>query len=145
MLILSNDFVDGGSMPEKFTCDGENISPSLSWQDVPDGTKSFALLMTDPNAPSGNYIHWAVVNLPAETRTIETGEKIGDELKNSSGNVGYTGPCPPHNPHQYIFQLFALNIEMISKDSIIDLMASIQSYVIDKAQITAVYQRQKTA
>ena len=113
MNLLSNDFNNGGSIPSKFTCDGKNISPHLSWSDVPAETKSFALVSDDPDAFGGGWIHWLVYDIPYDIREIEqnslpTGAK---EVENDFGKKPYGGPCPPSGTHRYFFKLYSLDVE----------------------------------
>ena len=115
--ISSTSFSNGGEIPKKFSCDGPDVSPQLSWTEPPAGTATFALLVDDPDAPAGNWNHWAIWNLPASARSLSEG--VGKSRRLSDGSqqgmndfkkVGYDGPCPPANkPHHYHFQLFALD------------------------------------
>ena len=113
MILTSKSFKNGSRIPSKFTADGQNISPQLEWQNPPAATKSFALTCIDPDAPSGNFIHWIVYDIPANVSSIEQGQKIGRELPNSFGKIGYKGPSPPSGTHRYVFTLYALDIEHI--------------------------------
>lgn len=115
--ISSPSFANGGEIPKKFSCDGADVSPQLSWTEPPAGTTTFALLADDPDAPAGNWNHWAIWNLPASARSLPEGVSKSRQLPDGSQQgmndfkkVGYNGPCPPANkPHHYHFQLFALN------------------------------------
>jgi Raf kinase inhibitor-like YbhB/YbcL family protein len=112
MKLRSNDFKKDAMIPSMFTCDEKDISPHLTWEDVPEGTKSFALIVDDPDAPMGTWVHWLVCNIPPETReiprsTIPQGAK---QVKNDFGKVDYGGPCPPSGVHRYFFKLYALNV-----------------------------------
>ena len=119
LTITSDAFANGGSIPAKYTCVGKNISPALAWGEPPAGTQSFALIMDDPDAP-GTWVHWVLYNIPIETRSLQealpvTGKNVPEGQggpftgKNSSGNIGYNGPCPPSGTHRYIFKLYALD------------------------------------
>ena len=116
--ITSNSFGNGESIPKKFTCDGEDVSPALSWNEAPAGTKSFALLADDPDAPVGNWNHWTLWNAPAESRGLPEGTRKVAQLpdgtqqgSNDFRKVGYNGPCPPPGkPHHYYFRLYALKV-----------------------------------
>lgn len=118
--LSSPSFSSGGDIPKKFTCDGADVSPQLSWTESPAGTKSFALLVDDPDAPVGNWNHWTLWNLPATTRSLLEGVSKDASLrdgtqqgKNDFRKTGYNGPCPPPGkPHRYYFKLFALDIEL---------------------------------
>src|SRR6266498_5881692 len=109
--ITSNAFANGQSIPVKYSCKGNNISPDLAWNEPPAGTQSFALIVDDPDAPMGTWVHWVLFNIPASTRSLS--ENIDTSTisvgKNSSGNLRYDGPCPPSGTHRYFFKLYALD------------------------------------
>jgi Raf kinase inhibitor-like YbhB/YbcL family protein len=116
--LKSDAFVNGQSIPAKYSCIGKNISPGLTWSDPPAGTQSFALIVDDPDAPMGTWVHWVLYNIPADLRSLPEdlpikGKNIDPEAiyfgKNSSGNIRYDGPCPPGGTHRYYFKLFALD------------------------------------
>ena len=116
--LKSDAFVSGQSIPAKYSCIGRNISPALTWNDPPAGTQSFALIMDDPDAPMGTWVHWVLYNIRADRRSLQedlpiTGKNIDPEAifvgKNSSGTIGYDGPCPPSGTHRYYFKLYALD------------------------------------
>jgi Raf kinase inhibitor-like YbhB/YbcL family protein len=109
--LTSDAFANGQSIPAKYSCIGKNISPALAWNDPPAGTKSFALIVDDPDAPMGTWVHWVLFNLPADARNLQesadtSAVSVG---KNSSGNMHYDGPCPPSGTHRYFFKLYALD------------------------------------
>ena len=113
-------FPAGGTIPQKFTCDGPDVSPALSWTDPPAGTKSLALIVDDPDAPAGTWVHWVLYDLPAATRKLPEGVGKDPELpdgsrqgRNDFGKIGYNGPCPPKGPaHRYFFKLYALDSKL---------------------------------
>lgn len=115
--ISSPAFADGAAIGREFSCDGEGGSPPLSWSGVPEGTRSFALIVADPDAPRGTFYHWVIFNLPGATRTLAAGvaktETLaggGDQGLNGARRIGYTPPCPPRGPaHHYHFKLYALD------------------------------------
>jgi len=109
MKLTSTEFVDGGMIPARYTCDGEGISPPLNISDVPAEAKTLVLLCDDPDAPMGVWDHWVVWNIPPTTREIPTGAHPGTEGMNSSPKRGYGPPCPPSGEHRYIFKLYALD------------------------------------
>ena len=122
LTLTSDAFANGGSIPVKYSCNGRDISPALAWGEPPTGTQSFALLMDDPDAPGG-WAHWVLYNIPAEARGVPedlavTGKNVPEGQgspftgKNSWGDIGYGGPCPPSGTHRYYFRLYALD-EMV--------------------------------
>ena len=109
-------FVAGGDIPRQFTCHGSNISPHLTWSGAPKGTRSFALIMDDPDAPNGTFTHWVVFDIPASRTDLPSGanaDAVGVSGRNSRGETGYMGPCPPSGVHRYVFRLFALDVETL--------------------------------
>lgn len=114
--ISSTSFENGADIPRKFTCDGADLSPELSWVDPPAGTLSFTLIADDPDAPSGTWTHWVLFDLPANVTSLAEGVTKIDELpggerqgRNDFRKIGYNGPCPPPGaPHRYFFRLYAL-------------------------------------
>lgn len=124
LLLFSGSFIPGGTMPaglvyDRAGCHGANRSPELHWSGVPAGTKSFALVLHDPDAPApGGWYHWVVYDLPAQTRELPQGAHLpASELGRTSwGEAGYGGPCPPPGkPHRYVFTLYALDVARIPK------------------------------
>ena len=114
--LTSNAFASGQNIPSKYSCLGREISPDLSWTGAPVATKSFALIVDDPDAPMGTWVHWVMYNIPATTNSLSEAAPAGEQLsdgslqgKNSSGNLGYNGPCPPSGTHRYFFKLYALD------------------------------------
>ena len=120
LTISSSSFSNGDPIAKKFTCDGADVSPQLSWTNAPDGTKSFALLSDDPDAPVGNWNHWTLWNLPANSSGLP--ENVSKDARLPDGSqqglndfrkTGYNGPCPPPGkPHRYYFKLFALDMKL---------------------------------
>lgn len=114
--LRSSAFEHNARIPEKYTCDGEDVSPPLSWDVPPDGTESFALIVDDPDAPVGTWVHWVLFDLPGSARTLPEGVPARERLddgsrhgRNSWGRLGYGGPCPPGGVHRYFFKLYALD------------------------------------
>lgn len=116
--LTSDAFANGQSIPAKYACVGRNISPALAWNDPPAGTQSFALIMDDPDAPVGTWVHWVIYNIKPDMRSLQedlpiTGKNIDPEAifvgKNSGGRIGYDGPCPPSGTHRYFFKFYALD------------------------------------
>jgi hypothetical protein len=114
MLLEIEGFPPGGTIPAEFTCAGANHSPAVRWSGAPPGTKSFALILDDPDAPGGTWNHWLLWNIPGTASSLKQGEEPRKPVRsgtNDFGKPGYGGPCPPkgHGPHRYFFRLFALD------------------------------------
>ncbi len=114
---ISAGFKEGETIPAEYTCSGENVSPALAWSGIPQDTKSIALIMDDPDAPGGSFVHWVLYNIPAGTQKLPRGLPKHEILSDGSlqgntnyGRPGYSGPCPPKGkPHRYYFRLYALD------------------------------------
>ena len=129
----SSAFADGEIIPVRHTCDGEDLSPPLAWGELPAGTLSLALVVDDPDAPVGTWVHWVLFNLPADTHSLPEGlpaeEAVASGLQGINGwkELGYGGPCPPQgSTHRYFFKLYAL-------DTALDLEAGISKAEVEKA------------
>lgn len=145
MKIVSPSFLENESIPKEFTCDGENMSPELRIEDAPEGTKSFALIMDDPDATGGKiFTHWLLWNISGETEVIQENEAPGIQGKNDFGNFSYGGPCPrPGKPHHYHFRLFALSetLELPRETSKEALEEEMKSSILDEAEFVGIYAR----
>lgn len=150
MRIVSSAFVNCEALPEKYSAKGGNISPPLSWADAPMNVQSFALLCEDPDAPSGNFTHWTVYNIPADWRSLPENFANSDiagkvhQGKNGTGRIGYFGPQPPPNEsHHYRFRLYAVSEKTDLPEGISEqeLMQEIGSKVICESNITADFPR----
>jgi Raf kinase inhibitor-like YbhB/YbcL family protein len=120
LTLMSPAFVAGGDIPGRFTCDGEDMPPQLTWSGSPPGTKSFALIMDDPDAPNGTFTHWVLFDIPASHDGLPTGSRsdaVGKTGRNSSGAQAYMGPCPPSGTHRYFFRLFALDVPSLGLEA----------------------------
>jgi Raf kinase inhibitor-like YbhB/YbcL family protein len=114
--LTSSAFHDGQAIPKKYTCDGQDVSPELAWSGAPGETKSMALIVDDPDAPAGVWVHWVIYDLPPDARGLPEVVPRDRELRNGArqgkndfGKIGYGGPCPPSGPaHRYFFKLYAL-------------------------------------
>jgi len=111
-------FAKGGDIPSVFTCEGENISPALAWSGASSGTRSFALIVDDPDAPAGTWNHWLLWDIAEEARSLPQHYRPAPPVHagtNDFGKTGYGGPCPPkgHGPHRYFFRLYALDAQTI--------------------------------
>jgi len=150
MEISSVAFKNGASIPKQHTCDGPNISPPLQWSGVPDNSKSLALLVDDPDAPGGTWVHWILFNIPPratalpenirKTRTIPNGARQGT---NDFREIGYGGPCPPGGKHRYFFKLFALDeeLQLDPGSTRPDLERSMAGHILADTQLMGTYQR----
>jgi len=151
MEIKSSAFENEGMIPSEYTCDGKNISPQFKWENIPDHTKSLALICDDPDAPAGDWVHWVIFNIPPDVTELEENIPPGKELKNGTvqglndfRKNGYGGPCPPSGTHRYYFKLFALDI-MLAPDANAkksDLLDAMQGHILAQAQIMGKYKRQ---
>lgn len=110
LALTSPAFQDGAAVPRRFTCDGDNVSPPLAWTGVPDDARALAVVVTDPDAPNGTYVHWILFDLDPTIRSLSAGEVPAGahQAKNSAGNSRYDGPCPPSGTHHYRFIVYAL-------------------------------------
>jgi Raf kinase inhibitor-like YbhB/YbcL family protein len=146
LTLTSDAFHNGQPIPTVYSCDGANHSPAISWNEPPAGTKSFALVIDDPDAPKGTFRHWGVYNIPASARGIDQGQHIGTEVNNDGGKPGYTGPCPPkgNGVHHYHFKLFALGVDRLdlSGDAkVADVEAAASSHAIAQGELIGTYER----
>jgi Raf kinase inhibitor-like YbhB/YbcL family protein len=150
--LTSSTFRSNESIPARHTCDGADLSPPLSWDRVPNGTQSLALIVDDPDAPRGVFTHWILFNLSAGARELPEGvakterpDVGGLQGQNDFGNVGYNGPCPPPgSPHRYRFTLYALDtsVDLEPGASKQDLLRAIEGHILGQAQLVGTYQRQ---
>jgi len=142
-------FPEGGAIPALHTCEGADLSPSLEWTGAPSETKSFALIVDDPDAPGGVWNHWLLYNIPPAIHAIAQGTKsgqLGDSALNDFGKPGYNGPCPPkgHGTHRYYFKLFALDVPKLDLKKGArrpDLDRALKGHVIGEAQYMGRYER----
>ncbi|WP_319416597.1 YbhB/YbcL family Raf kinase inhibitor-like protein [Marispirochaeta aestuarii] len=150
MKIESPVFRDGESIPAKYTCDGSDVSPPLSWSGVPGGVRSFSLICDDPDAPMGTWVHWVLYNLPGETAALPEdlpakGVLDGGGLqgKNDFGRIGYGGPCPPAGRHRYFFKLYALDTLLSLKQGADkkELLKAMEGHIRGECRIVGHYAR----
>ena len=149
MQLFSTAFTHNGEIPRQFTCEGANISPELSWKNAPAQTRCFALLVHDPDAPiSGGFTHWVVYNIPAHVSGIAANlqpqERISEvavQGKNSTGKLGYTGPCPPSGKHRYFFRLYALDSDLPLSPgaSEKEVRAAMRGHILDETELMGAY------
>jgi Raf kinase inhibitor-like YbhB/YbcL family protein len=146
-------FEEGGNIPKEYTCDGANISPPLGWGDPPEQTKSFALLVEDPDAPGKTWVHWILFNIPPDIRQLSDNipkqkTLAGNQRQgtNDFGKIGYGGPCPPKGaPHRYFFRLYALDKMLDLKPGATkpELLKAMEGHILAKAELMGRYQRQR--
>lgn len=150
--LTSSAFAEGQSIPAKYTCIGENISPDLAWKGHPEGTKSFALIVDDPDAPMGTWVHWVLYNIPANQSGLQedlrvTSNDMGQSAmhigKNSYNAMKYQGPCPPSGIHRYFFKLYALDTVMnlspgASKETLLQAM---NGHILAEAQLMGTFHK----
>ena len=143
MRLKSRDFEDDGVIPSKFTCDGDNVSPQLSWENVPDGAKSLALSVEDPDAIRGTFIHWLVYDLPKEVTGFDQASlpREARQVTNDFGKEDYGGPCPPWGTHRYIFTMYALDVEHLEGVSKKNFFKLMNEHTVDKAKLIGLYKR----
>jgi Raf kinase inhibitor-like YbhB/YbcL family protein len=148
--VTSGAFTEGGSIPSRYSCDGNDISPPLSWTAGPAGLKSYAIIADDPDAPMGTWVHWVIYNIPASVNSLP--ENLPKEKKLADGTLqgvndfkrhGYGGPCPPGGTHRYFFKVYALDTVLkadsgLSKKKLIKAM---EGHVIGQGELMGTYSR----
>lgn len=149
--LKSTAFKPGGDIPKKFTCDGADASPALTWTDPPAGTQSFALIADDPDAPMGIWVHWVLYDLPANVRQLPEGVPKIQELqgggrqgRNDFPDIGYGGPCPPPGkPHRYFFKLYGLDTKLNLKPGLTkqDVEQAMKGHILAQAELMGRYRR----
>lgn len=146
--ITSPAFRDNERIPAKYTCEGEDVSPQLVVENVPAGTKSLALVMEDPDAPNGLWVHWAVWNINPNIGIIAEHAEPRESVigKNSWGHNRYGGPCPPSGTHRYIFRLYALNatLDLAGSASRDQLDEAMYRHILAEALLTGLYAKKGT-
>ena len=148
--LTSTAFGNGETIPQKYTCDGPDISPPLQWTKPPAGTKSLALICDDPDAPAGIWVHWVIYGLSSDTSKLSEGvpkEKMlenGRQGENDFGRIGYGGPCPPKGPaHRYFFKLYALDMGPVLSPGMTkaQLLKALEGHILAKAEFMGRYRR----
>lgn len=149
--VTTTAFQPGGAIPKKFTCDGPDVSPPLAWPDLPAGTQSIALIMQDPDAPMGNWVHWVLYDLPASARELPENVAKQEQLlngarqgRNDFRKIGYGGPCPPAGPaHRYFIEVFALDAKTNLQPGATkaELEKAMQGHILAQGELMGRYQR----
>ena len=150
MKIISKAFEEGGLIPRKYAYDDLDVSPPLEWSEVPEGTKTFALICDDPDAPAGTWVHWVLYNLPGNMKTLpENVPHVGvlengtTQGRNDFRKTGYDGPCPPAGIHRYYFKLYALDekLEVGTGLSKKELLRYMEGHVLEEGALMGKYKR----
>lgn len=148
LAVFSTAFQEGGSIPARYTCDGENTSPQIAWEEPPAGTKSLVLIMEDLDAPLGVFTHWVVYNIPPDSRELREGVPTDSRLEdgtlqgeNSFKKTAYGGPCPPAGTHRYQFTVYALDTTLgleaeVNKKQVIEAM---EGHILARGMLTGSY------
>ncbi|HTO54202.1 MAG TPA: YbhB/YbcL family Raf kinase inhibitor-like protein [Myxococcota bacterium] len=149
----SSAFADGGAIPQRFTCEGENVSPALEWGAPPSGAKSLALVVDDPEAPDPaapkrTWVHWVVYDLPASTVALAEGAELPSGARHGQSDFGeerWRGPCPPIGNHHYHFKLYALDAVLGARGSLTkaELEKAMAGHVLARSELIGTYQKQK--
>jgi Raf kinase inhibitor-like YbhB/YbcL family protein len=149
--LKSSAFQPGANIPQKYTCRGADVSPPLAWKGAPSGTKAFALIVDDPDAPAGDWVHWVAANIPATTPELPEGVPAGENLPgggvqgdNDFRKLGYGGPCPPPGkPHRYFFRLYALDAPLDVKPGVAKraLEDAMKGHVLGQAELMGKFAR----
>ncbi|MEJ2537308.1 MAG: YbhB/YbcL family Raf kinase inhibitor-like protein [Calditrichia bacterium] len=150
MKLTSTAFSEGGMIPAQYTCNGPDISPPLNWEDVPERTKSLALVADDPDAPVGTWVHWVLYNLPADSRELQEDLPKTKVLPNGAmqgtndfRKIGYNGPCPPGGTHRYFFKLYALDelVDLNPGARKKDLLDAMKGHILSECQLMGKFSR----
>ena len=149
--LTSSAFGQGEKIPSKFTGDGADVSPPLAWPVAPFGTRSFALICDDPDAPRGTWVHWVLFNMPSDQQALDQGVPTTEKLANGAlqgtndfGKIGYGGPAPPPGkPHRYFFKVYALDavVPLPAGSTKSQLVNAMKGHVIDEGELMGTYQR----
>ncbi len=148
--ITSPAFANGAAIPSDYSCKGRDISPALTWTEPPAATKSFAIIMDDPDAPMGTWVHWVIFNIPASAHGMKEGVPTDSQLsdgslqgKTSAGSSGYHGPCPPSGTHRYFFKLYALDtmLDLPASANKKDLLAAMEGHILANAELMGTFSR----
>jgi len=152
MRIASAAFEDDGTIPSKYTCDGDDVSPPIEWSDVPADAKTVALICDDPDAPKKDFTHWVLFNVPPKAGALREHVAAKRELPDGSrqgtndfGKIGYGGPCPPSGTHRYRFTLYALDTQLSvpSSSTKKDVETAMKGHVLETAELVGAYVRAK--
>ena len=150
-VLKASAFQTGGQIPGQYTCDGQNLSPALSWTEPPPGTQSFVLIAEDPDAPGGAFVHWVAYDLPGSVRRVPEGVPKAGEIKgggrqglNDFPGTGYGGPCPPPGkPHRYFFRLYSIDrkLNLQAGPTRTDVEQAMKGHILGQAELMGRYRR----
>jgi Raf kinase inhibitor-like YbhB/YbcL family protein len=150
LALSSSAFKNGGTIPERYTCSGHNESPALEWTGIPRGTRSLVLILDDPDAPTGTFVHWVVYNVSPAAEGLPEGMLAtasvagGEQGVNGGGAIGYTGPCPPPGkPHHYHFRLYALDRKLELKTGVTahEVERVIKGHILGSTELIGIFER----
>ena len=143
--VTSDAFEANGSIPREYTCEGEDVSPPLAWANVPKDTKSIAILVDDPDAPGGTFLHWLVTGIDGSATSLRKAADLPEgaiAVKNGKGDADYAGPCPPSGRHRYRFNVYALDRSPGSPQSRADFESALEGHVLAPGGLVGTYQKQ---
>ena len=149
--VESSAFPAGDTIPERYPCDGDDVSPPVSWSELPSGTETLVLIVDDPDAPVGTWVHWLLFNIPSGIRGLEEAvpptpvvEGLGVQGNNGWRRLGYGGPCPPSGTHRYYFKVYALDTELdlASSSTKKDLLKAMEGHILAEGQLMGKYKRE---
>ena len=152
IMVTSPAFVSMQTVPQKYTCDGEDLSPPLSWSNVPNNAKSIVLISDDPDAPAGDWVHWVCYDIPSNIGSLPEAVPASDTLacggrqgKTDFGKVGYGGPCPPGGTHRYFFKVYALDVMLTlpSGKTKKEIVKAIKGHVVASGELVGTYTRKR--
>ena len=144
LTLLSPDFANNTMIPMRYTCEDEGVSPALFWQAAPANTQSFALLVDDPDAPGGLWVHWVLFNIPSDVKKLSVGTQTPTGAltgKNSWVRSGYTAPCPPRGTHRYFFRLYALDAQLAVDETANEqeVMRAMEHHILGQSELVGLY------
>lgn len=146
--LSSAAFLEGEPIPTEYSCDGDDTSPALVWSGAPENTGSFVLIMDDPDAPVGTWVHWVLINLPGDANSLPENLPAdavftdgSQQGTNSWGNIGYGGPCPPSGNHRYFFRLYALenSLELVEGATKEDVITAMEGHILLETELMGTY------
>ena len=144
LTVTSAAFGAGAGIPKKYTCDGASVSPPLQWRGAPASTRSYALIVEDPDAPSGTFIHWVDYDIPASQTQLAEGAQVGQQGLNGARKPGFTGPCPPSGTHRYFFNVYALDVptlQLAAGATRAQVEQAMQGHILAQGQLLGRYAR----